>query len=217
MNVRHISAQAATALLLLASLAVEPAFGEWVPQQAATDSQAAVAPQKLQIVILEGEDTLNNIRERTAREPIVQVQDENHKPIAGALVLFTVHGGAGGAGGTIAGASSLSVTTGADGQAVLHGFVVNQTAGSFTIDVQASYQNLTAQTTIHETNTTGSSSEAQQNPSAGSEAVSVVKRHITKRQWLVMAGSGAALAGVIFLTVHKQATTISAGAGSVHP
>ena len=30
---------------------------------------------------VEGDGAINNIRQRTAREPIVQVEDENHKPV----------------------------------------------------------------------------------------------------------------------------------------
>jgi hypothetical protein len=36
----------------------------------------------LNLVIVEGDGVINNIRQRTAREPIVQVEDENHKPVA---------------------------------------------------------------------------------------------------------------------------------------
>ncbi|HEX2522847.1 MAG TPA: hypothetical protein VHP35_12060, partial [Terriglobia bacterium] len=45
---------------------------------------------KMRIVILEGEWAINSIRQRTAREPIVRVEDENGRPIAGAMVLFTL-------------------------------------------------------------------------------------------------------------------------------
>ena len=40
-------------------------------------------PAKLNISILEGEGSINNIRQRVAREAMVQVDDENHKPVAG--------------------------------------------------------------------------------------------------------------------------------------
>jgi hypothetical protein len=62
----------------------------------------------LNLVIVEGDGAINNIRQRTAREPIVQVEDENHKPVAGAAVIFLLpeHG----AGGTFAdGSHSLTV------------------------------------------------------------------------------------------------------------
>src|SRR6202161_2399484 len=65
---------------------------------------------KLNLVIVEGEGAINNIRQRTAREPIVQVEDENHKPVAGAAVIFTLPGQ--GAGGTFGGgAPRLRVVT----------------------------------------------------------------------------------------------------------
>ena len=58
-----------------------------VPDVARAAPQAP-APAKLNIVIVEGEGAINNIRQRTAREPIVQVEDENRRPVAGAAVLF---------------------------------------------------------------------------------------------------------------------------------
>lgn len=51
-------------------------------------SPAAFAQQALNLVIVEGEGAINNIRQRTARDPIVRVEDENHKPVAGAAVVF---------------------------------------------------------------------------------------------------------------------------------
>jgi hypothetical protein len=47
----------------------------------------APEPKQLTISILEGEGAINNIRQRTAREAIVQVQDENHKPVAGVAAI----------------------------------------------------------------------------------------------------------------------------------
>src|ERR1700744_5674497 len=60
---------------------------------AQTAGVQAGAPMALHIVILDGEDARNNTRQPPAREPIVQVQDENHKPVAAAVVLFTIRKG----------------------------------------------------------------------------------------------------------------------------
>ena len=101
----HISTVGARvcALLVAALLLLQPI----APLQAEVAADGA-PPQDLQIVILDGEGALNNIQARTAREPIVQVQDHNHKPVAGASVLFAIHGGSEGAAGTFAnGATSL--------------------------------------------------------------------------------------------------------------
>src|SRR5579859_3377872 len=83
---------------------------------------------KLNLVVVEGDGAINNIRQRTAREPIVQVEDENHKPIAGAAVVFLLPDQ--GASGVFAnGARTLTVTTDAQGRAVAHGFHPNGVSG----------------------------------------------------------------------------------------
>src|ERR1700694_4342263 len=88
-----------------------------VLQMGTTPLSAQADSGKLNLVIVEGEGAINNVRQRTAREPIVQVEDENHKPVAGAAVVFTLPSqGAGGAFG--GGAQSLTVVTNNQGQAI---------------------------------------------------------------------------------------------------
>ena len=109
-------------------------------------------PMQLKITILDGEGSLNNIRERTAREPIVQVEDENHKPVAGALILFTIHGD-GSAGATFANnLVTYQTTTDAAGRATAKGLQPNGQAGQITINVTATVGPVTASTTIHQVN-----------------------------------------------------------------
>lgn len=113
-------------------------------------AQTQVAPM-LNLIVVEGEGAINNIRQRTAREPIIQVQDENHKPVAGAIVTFTLPER--GAGGTFAnGAHTLTVTTDQQGQAMARGFRPNTVRGQFQIRVNANYQGRTGNTVIHQSN-----------------------------------------------------------------
>jgi hypothetical protein len=134
----------------------------------------AGAPQKLMITILDGDGALNNIRQRDAREPIAQVTDENHKPVAGALVLFTIHGGPGGAGATFNGAQTLTVRTGSDGIARASGMQLTRSPGSFTISVSASVAVaagvvvVASEVLIHQSNIIGALSTATASSSAGS-------------------------------------------------
>ena len=128
-------------------------------------AQLQTAGPRLMLLVVEGEGAINNIRQRTAREPIVEVQDENHRPVAGALVLFALPRN--GAGGTFAnGSNTLSVTTDAQGRAVARGVKPNNVAGQFQIAVTASYGGLTASIAIHQLNsltaatTAGTSSTA---------------------------------------------------------
>ena len=110
-------------------------------------------PKGLRIMILSGEGALNNIEARTAREPIVEVQDENHKPVAGAVVLFTIHGNKNGAGGSFPNNStSFSTVTNAQGIAVGTGFQPNSIQGAWQVTITASYGSLTASSVINENN-----------------------------------------------------------------
>jgi hypothetical protein len=186
-------------------------------------------PQMLSIVILDGEDALNNIRERTAREPIVQVEDENHKPVAGAVVLFTLHSGASGAGGSFGNLTSLSVTTGADGRATAHGLKPNASEGSYTISVTASVGAVVAtEVVIHQINAAnGASSSSASSTSSASQSTGVASK-IVKRPYrlghlsghtLVLAGAIAAGVAVVAVTVVMARQTVPAvitpGTGTV--
>jgi len=197
------------ALLIAALLIIQPA----IPLRA----QAGVAPPKgLQIMILDGEGALNNIRERTAREPIVQVQDENHKPVAGALILFTVHGGSSGASATFAnGLTTLSVTSDAEGKAVARGLENNQTAGAWQIAVTATFGALNASMVINESNF----SPGAQEPPGENSIQPVTPVHVP---WYlskpVMILGGAIVAGTVIGVVAATAghgTTINLGTSTV--
>jgi hypothetical protein len=105
----------------------------------------------LNISILEGEGSINNIRQRVAREAIVQVDDQNHKPVAGVAVTFFLpeHG----AGGLFSnGSHSLTVMTDNTGRAVAQGIVPNKVSGEMQIRVVARYKSLDANTVIHQQN-----------------------------------------------------------------
>lgn len=225
---RHISQawNCPIALAVIVSfLAARPVFAQQLSAAVATlpdapigaAQDAASSPKALHIVILEGEGALNNIRQRTAREPIVQVQDENHKPVAGALVLFTVHGGASGAGGTFAdGATSLTVTTGADGRAVAHGLQINQVPGTYTITAEATFGALEALATIQQTETSSSGEQSQVTQPAAKNGTSFLRKFVSKPTLLVAAAAGVAIV-VVVLSTRSQGTTITAGSGTVGP
>lgn len=112
---------------------------------------AQQTPAKLNIKILEGEGAINNTRQRTARENIVQITDENNNPVAGAVVIFTLP--ARGPSGLFAnGARSVTALTNAQGQASAVGMIPNSVAGQVQIQVSASFQGQTASATISQTN-----------------------------------------------------------------
>jgi hypothetical protein len=180
----------------------------WIP------ATAQVAPM-LNLVVLEGEGATNNIRQRTAREPIVQVQDENHKPVAGAIVVFTLPSN--GAGGTFAnGARTLSMVSDNQGQAVARGFRPNNSQGQFQIRVNASFQGQSAAASITQTNVALAAT--------GAAAAGV---GISAKLIAVLAVVGAAAAGGAYYATHQgnttpgltvaPGTTVAAGGGTVGP
>ena len=114
----------------------------------------APEPKQLNISILEGEGAINNIRQRTAREAIVQVQDENHKPVAGVAVTFFLadHG----ASGVFSnGSRSMTVLSDTNGQAAMRGMVPNKMAGKMEIRVSAKLGSLSADAVITQQNAAG--------------------------------------------------------------
>ena len=93
----------------------------------------------------------NNLRKGRATKAVVEVRDRNNKPVAGVAVLFLLPGS--GPSGTFAGgATSLTVTTNAAGQAVAS-YAPNQLAGMFNLTVSANVNGVTvAATTVAQTN-----------------------------------------------------------------
>lgn len=114
-------------------------------------AQGGAAPKSLNIVIVEGEGAINNLRQRVAREPIVQVEDENRKPVAGAVVIFMLPQN--GASGVFAdGSRTFSTVTGPDGRAAARGIMTNNVKGDLQIRVTASLEGRTASAVITQSN-----------------------------------------------------------------
>jgi hypothetical protein len=181
-----------------------------IPTQVAAAAQAAPSAPALQIVILEGENALNNVKDRTAREPIIQVRDENHKPVAGASVVFTIQGGSGHAGAAFAhGATTFTGQTDSTGRLVARGFRPNAHIGQFHVAVSASKGNMLTHTLIVQQNVAATTAAT-----ASTGIVGVVTTHIVVAT-TVAAGvvAGAVVTGVV-LTRNTQ-TTIASSTGTV--
>jgi hypothetical protein len=92
------------------------------------------AQNKLHINVIEGEDGVNVISQRTAVTPIVEVRDKNDQPVAGALVTFGIRRGR----ATFNNARTLVVRTDASGRAAANGFSPTA-AGPLQISVTAAF------------------------------------------------------------------------------
>ena len=108
------------------------------------------APE-LKIVVLEGDGAINNIRERTAKDPVVRVENDDGQAIVGASVTFMLPDF--GAGGFFPGGlTTLSTVTDREGRAAAHGLRPNNIAGQFQIRVNAAYRGKTVTAQVKQTN-----------------------------------------------------------------
>lgn len=119
----------------------------------------------LRIVVIEGEDAVNIVQQKTAVAPVVEVRDRNNQPVAGAIVRFAIQQGR----GSFAGARTISVTTNAAGRAVAAGLTPTGN-GALQIAASASFQGQTAVATITQTNVMTAAQAAGASSGASSAA-----------------------------------------------
>lgn len=124
----------------------------------------------LRIVVIEGEDAVNIIQQKTAVRPVVEVRDRNNLPVPGVLVTFSIEGGKA---ATFGGASTLTVVTNAAGQAAVSGLTPS-VAGAFQIQVSAAVQGQVVTATIAQTNvlTAAQAAAASASAAGGSSTAS---------------------------------------------
>ena len=128
----------------------------------------AQQPAALRVVVIEGEDAVNIIQQKTAVRPVVEVRDRNNLPVPGAIVTFSIEGGKA---ATFGGASTLTVATNAAGQAAVTGLTPSA-AGAFQIQVSAAFQGQVATATIAQTNVMTAAQAAAASAASGSGSAS---------------------------------------------
>jgi hypothetical protein len=109
--------------------------------------QARPQTTTLHIVVIEGEDAVNIVQQKTAVAPVVEVRDRNDQPIAGVVVRFAIRSGH----ATFSGARNLTVVTNATGRAAAAGLMPTGN-GALQIGASAAFQGQTAAITIAQTN-----------------------------------------------------------------
>ncbi|MCS7042696.1 MAG: carboxypeptidase-like regulatory domain-containing protein [Bryobacteraceae bacterium] len=165
----------------------------------------------LRITIVEGDEAIFNVRQRVAREAIIQVEDENRRPVAGALVTLTAPRD--GASAIFSnGLNNITLTTDDAGRVVVRGIRPNSVQGRFSIRVTAVKEGLRGMTQINVTNA-----------AVAAAAAGATAKIIT---FLAIVGAGAA-AGAVAATRNgggtgpaaaaPPATTITPGTPTVGP
>lgn len=117
-------------------------------------SQVLEPPRpRMSIAVLEGEGTINNVRNRKPTNIVVLVRDGNRNPIPGASVTFTIPPE--GASAAFAnGATTATVQSDKDGQARVEGIRSNSAPGPYQIQVEAKYKDEIAKGVVTQYNMT---------------------------------------------------------------
>jgi hypothetical protein len=173
-----------TSCLLAVALAlpVEGLHGE-SPQAAST---------ALNLVVVDGEGFVHNVRQRVRRDPVVRIEDQNGTPVKEAAVVFTLptEGSSGEFGN---GSKTLTTVTGADGLAKAQGLKVYRVNGKLPIHVTASYRGLTARTIVNQW-IEGAPPGATEGKSGSGKVIAI----------LAIIGAGAAGGGYYAYTTYKK-------------
>lgn len=135
---------------------------------AALTVQSSTQPV-LRIVVLEGENGVNIIQQKTAVRPLVEVRDRNNVPVAGVTVTFAIGGGQPAA--FAGGVQTLTVTTNAAGQAAATGFTALG-PGAIQVQVQAAYHGQIATAAISQTNFATAAAASQAGAASGASGSS---------------------------------------------
>ncbi len=167
--------------------------------------EAQTLPKEIAVIVVEGEGVVNRLKQRVAHDPVVRVEDDQHRPITGAAVVFTLPV-SGATGEFVNGSKTLTVMTDKDGQAVAQGLKTNQVPGKLQIYVTASYRGLRARTLVN---------QFTMEPAGGDTARA--RKGGSGKTWAILAvlGAAAAAGGAVAATHKGSSPTSSTPAAPV--
>lgn len=165
------------------------------------------------IVVVEGEDAINIIQQKTAVRPLIEVRDANNLPVAGVPVTFSVAGpGASFAGGV----QSITVVTNAAGQAAAAGLTPTA-VGAVQIQATAAIQGQTAIATITQTNVLTAAQAAAAASAAAAGAGAAGAGVSTGVVAGIIGGGAAAVGGTVVATRGRTGSDTGARPTSTRP
>lgn len=171
-------------------------------------ARAQAVPNRLTILVTQGEGASVSIGQKPAQDPVVRIEDEDHRPVNGAAVLFALPV-SGPSGEFLNGAKDLTVVTGSDGVAVARGIRVNDVPGKLQIYVNVAYRGLRARGLITQM--------VVAPPGSRPRPVEVrAAKTGGKWKWVVL-GLGAAAGGGAgyYYATHKSSSPVSISTGAV--
>lgn len=191
-------------------------FLEALPSPMAAQQEISENHPPFRIVVLEGEGSINNIKQQVSRGALVLVEDDNKNPLAGVAVTFFLPSE--GATGTFPnGSRVLTVFTDEKGLASTRPIRFNDAVGLMRVRVSASLFSQTANATITETNVSSASAmKSSLVPGAGK--LKVTRPGPSPKRLIIVLAVAAAAAGAAYYFATKKSTptaTIGLGTPSV--
>lgn len=153
------------------------------PQPAAPQAMLA---DRLHVIVLQGQGATHEAARGLAALTVVEVRDENDKPVEGAIVTFRITQDTP-AGSFAGGKLSATARTNAQGQAGMSGFIPGQQPGNLEIAVTAVLGNLAGRATISQRTVESFQPEVK------------AKTFWQKWKWPILIGAGAAAGGGVWL------------------
>jgi len=148
--------------LIVALLAWPNLAGGQQPPTAPLAKPMAPLPtvKSLKVIALAGNGEMNDLERRVMAPLVVQVVDQNDRPVEGSDVVFRFP--LNGPGASFADQkNSKTVRTNLQGQAAATGWMANGDVGAFQVHVTAAYGNQIGETTISMTNVTRVAGDAK--------------------------------------------------------
>jgi hypothetical protein len=186
------------------------------PQSATPASPTPLQPlpqlpveQSLKILVLAGNGEMNDLERRVMAPLVIQVLDQNERPVEGAEVVFRfpLNGPSAAFPG---GKNSLTVRTSGTGQAPALNWMANGQVGTFQVHVNASYGNQVGEVTFPMSNVTRIADEKK----------NAKHESLWSHRWFKIAviGGGAAVIGIVILLAtrggSKSGSTVTINPGT---
>jgi hypothetical protein len=184
------------------------------PQPPSPQAPAAPTVEGLKVIPLAGKDEVNDIQRRVMAPLVVEVLDQNDRPVQNAEVVFRFP--LQGPSATFPGGkTSLTARTNGQGQVAAMNWMANNETGKFDVHVNASYGNQVGSVTFSMTN---ANNVAQNRVGAGITGTSE-KRGWFSPTWVKIAviGGAAAVAAGVFLATRGGSKSASPSTVTITP
>ena len=189
------------------------ALGLLVQTTQAVKAQAAEDQPPFRILVIEGEGSINNIKQPVNRGAVVLVEDENKNPLSGVAVTFYLP--AEGPSGLFPnGGRTLTVFTDEKGLAASRGIRFNNLVGLMKMRVTASLFSQSANAMITQTNV--SSAAAMRSglvPSTGETQTKAGGGGPSKKTWIILGAIGAGVGLGLYFGMRSTTPTAAVSVG----